>query len=287
MSTRAAVRPWPRGARVGDPGDHAAVGSDDVVTAEAVAIEVPAAGLGVRVASGLLDGLCVVGTFVTLTILFSVATIGTDEALFEAASILALVLSFVGAPTLVETLTRGRSVGKLALGLRTVRDDGGPIAFPQAFTRALVGVVETYLLLGAPAFLTALLSPRGKRLGDHAAGTYVARERVQLVLPTPPAMPWPLQEWARTADVAAPPPHLVLAARQFLARAHTLEPRAREVLALQLADRLTAYVAPLPPVTAPPEAFLCAVLATRRERDLDRLGREARLRSRLLQRRRG
>ena len=33
---------------------------------------------------------------------------------------------------------------------------------------------------GGPAFFSALLSSRGKRLGDYAAGTYVVRERVRL-----------------------------------------------------------------------------------------------------------
>ena len=40
---------------------------------------------------------------------------------------------------------------------------------------------------GAPAFFSALLSSRGKRLGDYAAGTYVVRERVRLRLAPPAA----------------------------------------------------------------------------------------------------
>jgi uncharacterized RDD family membrane protein YckC len=31
-----------------------------------------------------------------------------------------------------------------------------------------------------PAFFSALISSRGKRLGDYAAGTYVVRDRVRL-----------------------------------------------------------------------------------------------------------
>ena len=44
--------------------------------------------------------------------------------------IVLFVTCFVGLPVAVETLTRGRSVGKLALGLRVVRDDGGSAATP-------------------------------------------------------------------------------------------------------------------------------------------------------------
>ena len=41
------------------------------------------------------------------------------------ASIGTLITVFLVIPTTVETLTRGKSLGKLAMGLRTVRDDAG------------------------------------------------------------------------------------------------------------------------------------------------------------------
>ena len=283
---RAGVRPWPRSGRVGDAGTLSALGDDDLVTGEAVALQLRPATIGSRVLAGFIDVACVGTAYVAISTVLALATIATDPALFEAATILSLVLAVIVTPATIETLTRGRSVGKIALGLRVVRDDGGPIVFHHAFTRSLIGVVELYGLVAAPAFLTALLHPRGKRLGDLAAGTYVISDRASLRLALPAPMPPPLAPWAATADIAPPPPHLVLAARQFLARAHTLEPRSRHVLALQLADQLHAYVAPPPPPGTPPEAFLCGVLAARRERDLQRLQRETRLRLRLLQRRR-
>ena len=57
---------------------------------------------------------------------------------------------------MLETLTRGRSLGKLALGLRTVRDDAGPITFHHALVRALIGFVEIYVFSGIPAFFSML-----------------------------------------------------------------------------------------------------------------------------------
>src|SRR5215216_889977 len=89
----------------------------------------------------------------------------------------------------------GRSLGKLALGLRTVRDDAGPITFHHALVRALIGFVEIYLFTCIPAFFSMLVSRRGKRLGDYAAGTYVIRDRVTLRLPLPPPMPAELATW--------------------------------------------------------------------------------------------
>ena len=37
------------------------------------------------------------------------------------------IVVFLVYPTTLETLTRGKSFGKLALGLRVVRDDGGTV----------------------------------------------------------------------------------------------------------------------------------------------------------------
>jgi uncharacterized RDD family membrane protein YckC len=159
------------------PPEFATLTADDLVTGEAVALDLPPASLGLRIASGLVDVVVTVVLIVVAILVATVATIETDAALAAVAMIGSIVLVFVVVPTTLETLTRGRSLGKLALGLRTVRDDAGPISFQHAFIRALVGFVEIYAVGGAPAFFSALLSARGKRLGDFAAGTYVVRER--------------------------------------------------------------------------------------------------------------
>jgi hypothetical protein len=185
-------------------------------------------------------------------------------------------------PTTVETLTRGRSVGKLATGLRTVRDDAGPIGFRQALTRALVGFVEIWVLVGVPALVSGLVSNKGKRLGDYAAGTYVVRERVQMTLPPPPMMPPQLAGWAAGADIARLPDGLAMAARQFLMRAPLLSPQSRATLGVQLRDELVTYLAPQPPPGIHPELVLAAVIADRRRRDSIRLQRDADLRRRLI-----
>ena len=60
------------------------------------------------------------------------------------------MLVFVGYPLVFETATRGRSLGKMAMGLRVVSDDGGPERFRQALFRALASVVEIWMLFGQP-----------------------------------------------------------------------------------------------------------------------------------------
>ena len=258
------------------------VGVDDLVTGEAVALELPAAGLAVRVVSGFVD---VVVTAVALwgaSLVALLVTQDADDAVVAAATLTASVLVLVGGPTTLETLTRGRTLGKIALGLRAVRDDAGPISFRHALTRALVGVVEIWVFAGIPAVVTSLVSAKGKRLGDFAAGTYVVRERVRMTLPVPPQMPPALAAWAAQADIARLPDGLALAIRQYLMRAQALSPPARAGLAAQLHHDVLRYVAPPPPVGTPTDLLLAAVIADRRRRDSERLRRDAQVRARLV-----
>jgi uncharacterized RDD family membrane protein YckC len=261
--------------------EFAMLTEDDLVTGEAVALDLPAATVGARIASGLLDVLTLGIVGVAVLFLALVASAHTDGALQHVALVGSLMLVFLVYPTVLETLTRGRSLGKLAMGLRVVRDDAGPITAQQAFVRALIGVVEIYAFSGGPAFFSCLLSSRGKRLGDYAAGTYVVRDRVRLALPPPPPMPAHLSGWATAADVRSPPVGLALAVRQYLARLPALDQATRIRIGEMLAERMSAYVAPPPPPGTTPWDYLAAVNAGRRDRDLARLRRDDALRARL------
>lgn len=261
--------------------EYATLTADDLVTGEAVALDLPAASLGTRIASCLIDVTATLALLIGLTIVLAVAAANTDEALAAVAVLAAIISSLLVYPTAIETLTRGRSLGKLAFGLRVVRDDAGPISFQHAFVRALIGVVEIYVFMGGPAFFAALLSTRGKRLGDYAAGTYVVRDRVRLRLPPPAPMPPPLTAWAAAADMTSLPTGLALAVRQFLGRLPQIDPASRAVIGERLATAVSEHVSPAPPPGTPTEAYLAAVIASRRQRDTARLAREARLRARL------
>ena len=255
--------------------------SDYHVTGEAVALDLPPASVALRVASGLLDVLSLVAVGFCVLFLALVASFDADGALQHVAVVCSLMVVFLVYPTMVETLSRGKSAGKWALGLRVVRDDGGTVTAHQAFVRALIAVPEIYVFSGGPAFFSCLVSSRGKRLGDYAAGTYVVRDRVSLSLQPPLPMPPALASWAAHADLGTPPVGLSLAIRQYLTRLSTLDPAARQRMGELLANRLSAYVAPPPPPGTQPWDFLAAVAATRRERDLARLHRDETLRARL------
>lgn len=168
----------------------------------------------------------------------------------------------------IEIMTRGRSLGKVLIGLRVVRDDGGPILPRQAGIRALVGVAELWMTLGAVATITSMFNQHSKRVGDILAGTYVASAKPPKPLePLPPVRP-ELAAWAKTADIGLLPDGLALAARQFLGTRSSMEPMSRQAMAQSMARDVGRLVAPLPPHQVHPEEYLAAVLRERSNRDL-------------------
>ena len=261
---------------------YRAYASEDVVTGEGVAVELPVATTMVRAASILIDITVSVVLLVLVVLGTGLLVAQASDAVAQAMNLVAVVAVLVGLPAALETLTRGRTLGKLALGLRVVRDDGGPITSRHAITRALVGFVEIWLLIGIPALVASVLNPRSKRLGDMAAGTYVVTERSRMRLLPPPQMPPPLAAWAATADVAALPPGLTVAVRQFLARAGTLTPASRDTLGSELLAAGAPAGGAAPPPGVHGEYVLAAVVAERRRRDSERLVREQRLRDRVV-----
>ena len=248
-----------------------------ILTGEGVLLETRPAAFASRMIGGLIDAaVYVVGT---IALIWFVGVLGADTGGYSAAifTVLAMVVVLVGVPVTVETLTRGRSLGKLAMGVRIVRDDGGPITVRHALVRALVGVLELWLTAGVVALLTSAVHPRGKRLGDMLAGTYSARVRGRRSGQVTVAMPPHLYGWASGADVARLPDGLALAVRQFLGRAPMLHPASRVDLGSRLTAQVQAYVRPLPPPGVHPEDFLAAVIAERRARELAvEHGRQAR-----------
>ena len=238
---------------------------DGIVTGEGVVVDARPAAFLTRGLALLLD--LVLLTVVVLLGVWMMSGVSLPTG-YEGPIIIALLVTVtVVIPTTIETLTRGLSLGKLALGIRVVRMDGGPITVRHAFIRALVAVGETYLTSGALALTVSLLNEKGRRLGDLLAGTYVVRDRGRSTVDVTLVMPPQLAAWARTADMRRLPDGLALAARQMLSRAHRLAPAARERLGRSLAAETEQFVAPGPPPGTHPEAFLMAVLTERRERE--------------------
>lgn len=255
----------------------------ELVTGEAVALDIRVARLASRGCAILLDLIFQLVLLNFAVYLTAMTALVADDAWAVGLTLLTVVVIMVGYPCVFETLSRGRTLGKMAVGLRVVADDGGPIRFRQALVRALAGVIEFWTFYGSPALITSFCNRRGKRLGDLFAGTIVIQERAQPGYFAPLAvMPPQLAWWARSLELSMLSDELAMTARQYLARFWELRPEVRDSLGERIASQVVEVISPPPPPGVRPEILLSAVLAERRHRDEWRLAQRRARRMRRL-----
>ncbi|SIO89504.1 RDD family protein [Nocardiopsis sp. JB363] len=243
-------------------------GVTPLVTGDAVVLELRPAGFATRVAALAIDVILQVVALLALAVVMMQIGASVNPAATAAISLGLTILILVGYPTAFESLSRGRSLGKMALGLRVVGTDGSPERFRQALARALSGVVEFWMTSGVVALITSMINREGRRVGDFVAGTMVVEERStsrrQQEIPMPPQ----LAGWAAQAELSGLSSETADAARQYVLRYGELAEHTRHEMGAHLADSVAAQVSPPPPPGTTPPLFLAAVLAERRRRSL-------------------
>ncbi len=245
---------------------YSATTAQPIITPEAVVLDFERAGVASRTLAFAIDMLALGATLVGL-LLAAVAAGASAEGVGGALiALLTSLLTVVVWFTAFETLWRGRTLGKAALGLRAVSVDGTTLRFQQAFLRAAVGLVDFFLIpIGFIAVVTALVSPRDQRLGDMAAGTFVVRERTaarsKQVVPAWFAPPYGYERYAASLDVSALDEDVYALIRTYLLRMAELTPAARDHLAIRLANPVAVRMGHTPPQWLYPHAFLACVAA--------------------------
>lgn len=240
-----------------------------LVTPEAVELQFETAGLGSRTLAVLIDlaiqGVMVVVASIPLIVL---ADAGASATAGIVVALVVVSVILLGYPIAFETLWRGRTPGKAALGLRVVTTDGAPIRFRQAAVRGFLTLVDLYLTSGAGAVLSMLFTRDSQRLGDLAAGTLVLRQRTGAQAPAPVSFPVPpgCEAYAATLDPAGLTGDDHVAVRSFLLRAAGLPPDARFSLGAQIATTVAGHMGHTPPAGLHPEAFLACVAAVHQAR---------------------
>lgn len=248
---------------------------DALITGDAVLLDLRTASFATRMLSAVIDGVIQLVLLVggSIAMAWTAEWADLDDGLVVAGILVASVTAYVGYPVLCELLLRGRSVGRLVMGTRVVRDDGGPVHVRQSLLRAVMAMLEIWSTSGAIALTCSVIDRKSRRVGDLLAGTMVIQERMRDLAPQRAAVPEALQDWVRGADVGRLPLTLMQDIRSFLPRAGTINPESRRQLSRDLLRRTLPHVAPAPPPGTDPEQFLTAVLAERSRRDESRLRR--------------
>ncbi|MDQ4142652.1 MAG: RDD family protein [Actinomycetota bacterium] len=255
-------------------------------TPEGVDLDVALAGVGSRFAAALLDALLQLALIygLPLIVAFGMGMFGAASGESLGWVLLSLwfiwfFLVFFGYDVLFETLNNGRTVGKMAVGIRVVRVGGGPVGFITSAVRNLLRIVDILPGMYAVGMISVLVTTRNQRLGDLAAGTLVVRDatRAQRGVATtqhpgiyppvqsPPAVAAPLDPSLQAWDVSAVTTEDLAAIRSFLERRHTLQPGPRWALAVEMSRRLAPKISGAP-TGLHPEVFLELVFTAKSSR---------------------
>lgn len=149
-------------------------------TAENVGIGYSTAGLGSRLLAQLVDHLVLVPSLVVLAIAGTIVidvTTSTDVGRLYGVIGLGFLLVFFCYPgyfALGELTMNGQTLGKRAMHLRVIRQDGGAVRGSAVIIRNLVRLVDVFMA-GCGA-LVMFFSPTSRRFGDLLAGTVVVRD---------------------------------------------------------------------------------------------------------------
>lgn len=235
--------------------------SRGIVTPEAVLLDFEVAGVGTRLLAQLID-LLVIGIIYSIasTAFVPLTFFGGQIVVFVVVIIASFLLIF-GYAVVSEVFLGGRTVGKMALGLRVVSTEGAPVTFGQAAIRSIMTIPDMYMTGGGAAIISVLLSTRAQRLGDLAAGTMVIRDlkarRFAYSVQFP--VPHGFEPYAARLDVtrlSSPQYHLI---RSFLARVAELRPEVRASMADLIAQPVGVQINHHRPASVHPETFLACV----------------------------
>lgn len=235
------------------------------MTPEAVVLDLRTAAIASRGLARFLD--LVVELIAIAVILIVPAVVGVGTTTLLVIISFASFLAIFGYPAAWESLWRGRTPGKAALGLRVVTVDGAPIGPRHAIIRAVMGPLD--LVAGVESML---ISPRDRRLGDVVAGTVVLRDKLS---PTAtgtafwfsPPPGW--EGYAASLDTRGLTANDQAVIRSFLLRWPEFSPDSRWALAATLAGPLVARLGHQVPPALPPDLYLQSVLAARQRHDHD------------------
>ncbi len=233
---------------------------DHVVTPEAVVLELHAAGPASRILARLIDlgaQLCLLWGFAMITARAGAGAGGSPGAVIAVVTIVLLTV-FLVIPIACETLWRGRTPGKLAMGIRIVTMDGSPISFRHAMVRGVFQLIEVYVPIG---LIPLVFAKRSRRLGDLVAGTFALSERSfgATVVPTVFTPPWGLEEYAASLDVSRMDDRQYVFLRSVLLRLPELSDVGRLHVCTQVAAQVEELLGVRCPHWLAPEPFLICV----------------------------
>ena len=154
----------------------------------------PIASIGKRIAAALIDGAILVAIFIVMGKLFGERTTNTSTTITTISGTSVTTndvtnstgFTLTGIPALIYMAgwfflipfsegRTGQTLGKRALGIRILKQNGDPANIGLSFVRHLFDGIDCFFLIG---LIIASTNKERKRIGDLVAGTVVVEKQV-------------------------------------------------------------------------------------------------------------
>jgi len=244
----------------------AVFGQHTIETPEQLRLDFAIAGIGSRFVALAIDTLIqfAIGfvLVIALAVLGALGLLGASGLWAVAFVGFAVFLLMFGYFAIFEILWHGQTPGKRFAGIRVVKDSGRPLAPVEAVGRNLLRIVDSMPGCYAIGIISALLSSRGKRLGDFVAGSVVVVDSP--VTSTTPV--WPADQRAQAPISGAAPISIedLRLIEQFIARRSEMTIDLRTKMAQQILARIRSHSVVPEGVGGSAEAILDALALQRR-----------------------
>lgn len=147
-----------------------------ITTTQNIELEYDLAGLGQRIAAGIIDLIIIVAyIFIVSAILGNIGGLGGWI----------YFLSFFPVyfyTILCESFLNGQTVGKMALSVKAISLDGNQPTFAQYIIRWLFRLVDIWITSFLGAIVSIAVTEKQQRIGDLVAGTTVVRTKAKTAL---------------------------------------------------------------------------------------------------------
>ncbi len=139
----------------------------DFSTSQNVGITTQHAGIGRRLLALIID-------YLVLLILFMVTFFLST---YISTVLLSLLVPVMLYSFLMEYFLNGQTLGKMAMKIRVISEDGFGLSASQCFNRWIFRIIDLQISQGAVAVTSIALTAKNKRLGDISAGTIVIKDK--------------------------------------------------------------------------------------------------------------
>ena len=147
--------------------------TEKINTTQNVNLDYKIVGIGERILALAIDLFIFVLYFFIVEIITSLLgdVFSDNWTVFGLQSLLLLPVMFYS--LYMHIIFNGRTVGKMIVKTRVVKQDGLPVHWSNFMTRWMLRLVDLWIFMGSISVLTILFSEKSQRLGDAAAGTVV------------------------------------------------------------------------------------------------------------------